>query len=143
MGKKYEVGGGKAAAQLILPRPAKSELLPLLWLPTLLLLGQTLRLLGQTRVGRLPAASRGRGPGVSGGPGPKGAQGPVQVDIGARVQNQVFSIVFYSKNTHVRSRVSISKKYATKCSKSRKIRRDQLFTYASKLTFDRCSRLPT
>ena len=41
MGKKYEVGGGKAAAQLrLLTQPAKSELLP-----TLLLLPLPLPLL--------------------------------------------------------------------------------------------------
>ena len=52
MCKKYEVGGGKAAAQLILTQPAKSELLlpllqPLLLplLPTLLLLKPLLLLL--------------------------------------------------------------------------------------------------
>ena len=39
MCKKYEVGRGKAAAQLILTQPAKSELLPtLLLLPLPLLL---------------------------------------------------------------------------------------------------------
>ena len=53
MCKKYGGGRGKAAPRVMpLGQPAKSELLPLLWLPTLLLLGQTLRLLGQTL--RLP-----------------------------------------------------------------------------------------
>ena len=49
MGKKYGVGGGKAAAQMILlPQLSKSELLPLLLpllLPTLLLLKPLLRAL--------------------------------------------------------------------------------------------------
>ena len=47
--KKYGVGRGKAAAQLILPQPAKSSLVPLLplLLPTLLLLKPLLLLTSQ------------------------------------------------------------------------------------------------
>ena len=50
MGKKDEVGGGKAAAQLILPQPAKSSLL----LPTLLLLKPLLLLTSQMATLGLP-----------------------------------------------------------------------------------------
>ena len=81
MCKKYEVGGGKAAAQLILTQLSKSELLPLLLLPTLLLLPlplllkplllPTLLLLKPLRL--LLTATLGLGPGVSGlGPGVSG-----------------------------------------------------------------------
>ena len=53
--KKYGGGRGKAAPRVMpLGQPAKSELLPLLWLPTLLLLCQTLRLLGQHWGGSAP-----------------------------------------------------------------------------------------
>ena len=99
MCKKYEVGGGKAAAQLILTQLSKSELLPLLLLPTLLLLPlplllkplllPTLLLLKPLRllllllltasIGTVTAAASirtatlGLGPGVSGlGPGVSG-----------------------------------------------------------------------
>ena len=69
--KKYGVGRGKAAAQLILTQPAKSELLLLPLLPTLLLLKPLLRLLSSQM------ATLGLGLGVSGlGPSVLG-QGPV------------------------------------------------------------------
>ena len=69
MGKKYEVGGGKAAAQLMLPQLAESSL-PTSQMATLGLPGQTLRLPGQTL--RLPAQGQTK----TMGPGPMPAEGP-------------------------------------------------------------------
>ena len=91
MCKKYGVGRGKAAAQLILTQPAKFELLPLLLpllLPPLLLLmplltskmatlGLTQRLqsLGPAVSGQAPPVS-GQAPPVSGQAPPVSGQAP-------------------------------------------------------------------
>ena len=77
MGKKYEVGGGKAAAQLMLPQLAESSL-PTSQMATLGLPGQTLRLPGQTSSSCSPSwASKGLRNALRAGPwtqkGPKNA----------------------------------------------------------------------
>ena len=69
MGKKYGVGGGKAAAQIMFPQPAKSSLL----LPTLLPLKPLLLLLtSQMATLGLP----GQGQTKTLGPGPMPVEGP-------------------------------------------------------------------
>ena len=64
VGNKYGVGRGKAAAQVILPQPAKSLLLPLLLLPllpTLLLLKPLLLLTSQMATLGLPGQGQAQG----------------------------------------------------------------------------------
>ena len=77
MGKKYEVGGGKAAAQLMLPQLAESSL-PTSQMAALGLPGQTLRLPGQTLrlAGQGQTKTLGPGPTTTLGPGLTKTLGP-------------------------------------------------------------------